>query len=219
MGGEPPGRHGLANRPAHGRGHRDALGVGNSPTIAAGQGAVWVANGGDGTLARIDPGTPRVTETIEVGSSPSALAIATGRCGRRHSLRPATGAGLLRLKWPALDPMASTAARTRSPRPQLPELVAGLAAYDGLVAYRRVGGAGGARLVANLASEVPEPSADGRTYVFELRRGIRFSNGAPSARRTRHSLERFLRLDVDAPSSYFDGVLGARRLYGRAPQL
>ena len=65
--------------------------------------------------------------------------------------------------------------------------------------------------MANLASEVPEPSADGRTYVFELRPGVRFSNGAPVRPEDfRHSLERFLRLDVDAVSPYLDGVLGAR---------
>ena len=47
--------------------------------------------------------------------------------------------------------------------------------------------------------------------MFELRRGIRFSNGAAVRPEDfRHSLERFLRLDVGAPSSYFDGVLGAR---------
>ena len=188
--------------------------VGTEPTaIAAGEGAVWVANGGDGTLARIDPGTRRVTETIEVGGSPSALAIADGSVWTTALASPESHrGGTLRLKWPEYAPIAACRCVDPIAYANFQSWWLAALAYDGLVAYRRVGGAGGARLVANLASEVPEPSADGRTYVFELRRGIRFSNGAPVRPEDfRHSLERFLRLDVDAPSSYFDGVLGARR--------
>jgi len=198
--------------------HRDAVTdtvrVGAEPTaIAAGEGAVWVANGGDGTLARIDPGTSHVTEVIEVGSRPSALAISDGAVWTTAVASPESHrGGTLRLKWPSYVP--GTQCRCADPIAYNNFQSWWLAslAYDGLVAYRRIGGAGGARLVANLASEVPEASADGRTYVFELRRGIRFSNGAPVRPEDfRHSLERFLRLDVDAPASYFSGVVGARR--------
>ena len=191
----------------------ETLGVGTEPTaIAAGEGAVWVANRGDGTLARIDPSIPRVTETIEVGGNPSALAIADGSVWTT-ALASAEShrGGTLRLKWPKYAPIAACRCVDPIAYANFQSWWLAALSYDGLVAYRRVGGAGGARLVANLASEVPEPSADGRTYVFELRRGIRFSNGAPVRPEDfRHSLERFLRLDVDAPSSYFDGVLGAR---------
>jgi YVTN family beta-propeller protein len=192
----------------------ETLRVGIEPTaIAVGEGAVWVANGGDGTLARIDRGTRRVTETIEVGGNPSALAIADGSVWTTALASPESHrGGRLRLMWPAYDP--STRCRCADPiaYDNFQSWWLASLAYDGLLAYRRVGGAGGARLVANLATDVPEPSDDGRTYVFELRRGIRFSNGAPVRPEDfRHSLERFLRLDVDAPSSYFDGVIGARR--------
>jgi len=192
----------------------ETLPVGAEPTaIAAGEGAVWVANRGEGTLARIDPDTRRVTETIEVGGSPSALAVADGSVWTTALASPASHrGGTLRLKWPAYAPIAACRCADPIAYGNFQSWWLASLAYDGLVAYRRVGGAGGARLVANLASEVPEPSADGRTYVFELRRGIRFSNGAPVRPEDfRHSLERFLRLDVDAPSTYFDGVLGARR--------
>jgi len=198
--------------------YRDAvtetLGVGTEPTaIAAGEGAVWVANAGDATLARIDPGTRRVTETIEVGGSPSALAIADGSVWTTALASPESHrGGTLRLTWPAYDKSVPCRCADPIAYNNFQSWWLASLAYDGLVAYRRVGGAGGATLVANLASEVPEPSADGRTYVFELRRSIRFSNGAPVRPEDfRHSLERFLRLNVDAPSSYFDGVLGARR--------
>jgi len=195
----------------------DTLPVGNEPTaIAAGEGAVWIANAGDGTLARIDPDTREVSKTIEVGGSPSAVAIADGSVWTTALASPSGHrGGTLRLSWP-VDEGGGTC---RCPDPMAYNSLQSwwLAAltHDGLVAYRRVGGAGGTRLVANLASELPQPSADGKTYVFELRRGIRFSNGARVRPEDfRHSLERFLRAGHGpgaASISYFDGVLGARR--------
>ncbi len=42
--------------------------VGTRPSaVAFGEGAVWVANAGDGTVSRVDPATDRVVATIEVG--------------------------------------------------------------------------------------------------------------------------------------------------------
>ena len=91
-------------------------------------------------------------------------------------------------------------------------MLAGLA-YDGLVAYRRVPGVAGGTLVGGLATRPPAPSADGRTYVFTLRRGIRYSDGTPVRPGDfRASMERYL----GAPSfatfpPYFSGIVGARR--------
>ena len=51
--------------------------------------------------------------------------------------------------------------------------------YDGLVAFRKVEGAAGMVLVPDLADAIPEPSDEGRTYVFHLRPGIRFDGGRP----------------------------------------
>ena len=88
-------------------------------------------------------------------------------------------------------------------------------AYDGLVAYRRTAGAAGATLVGALATDAPEPSDDGRTYVFTLRPGVEFSNGAPVRPEDfRASIERFLqvtRTRVFPP--YFDGIVGADSLH------
>ena len=50
---------------------------------------------------------------------------------------------------------------------------------DGLVGYRQVGGVQGNAIVPDLASAIPDPTDGGRTYVFHLRRGIRFSTGRP----------------------------------------
>jgi YVTN family beta-propeller protein len=54
--------------------------VGRSPgAIAVAADAVWVANGGDGTVSRIDPDTDRVAATVRVGGSPQGIALAAGR--------------------------------------------------------------------------------------------------------------------------------------------
>ena len=49
--------------------------------------------------------------------------------------------------------------------------------HDGLVGFKRTGGAEGATIVPDLATAVPTPTDNGRTYQFTLRPGIKFSNG------------------------------------------
>ena len=48
---------------------------------------------------------------------------------------------------------------------------------DGLLAFRKAEGAAGLEVVPDLAEALPEISDGGRTYVFRLRRGVRFSDG------------------------------------------
>ena len=93
-------------------------------------------------------------------------------------------------------------------------------AYDGLVAYRRVQGAAGHTLVGALATTAPEPSSDGKTYVFTLRPGLRYSDGRP-VRPTdfRASMERFLVGTRDYPPGTFPAlyadIVGARQCMRR----
>lgn len=55
------------------------LKVGKNPgAIAAGEGAVWVANYGDGTITRVDPARGQVVATIVVGGRPTAIAAGAG---------------------------------------------------------------------------------------------------------------------------------------------
>ena len=48
---------------------------------------------------------------------------------------------------------------------------------DGLTGFKRVGGPDGATLVPDLASAIPQATDGGKTYVFHIRPGIKFSNG------------------------------------------
>jgi YVTN family beta-propeller protein len=183
--------------------------VGVSPTsVAAGLGAVWVANAGDGSIARIEPGSdPAVDKWIPVESSPNAIALADGNAwATTLPSLPDHRGGVLRvesfpLSCGCVDPAFA------EPRP-LGSTVIPLA-YDGLIAFRRVGGIGGAALVPNLAVRVPVPTDQGRTYTFQLRRGVRYSDGTPvRASDVRYSLERALTLVSDL-TRYYGAVVGA----------
>src|SRR5215471_139880 len=49
--------------------------------------------------------------------------------------------------------------------------------HDGLVAFKRVGGPEGTKIVPDLATSVPAPTNNGTMYKFTLRSGLKFSNG------------------------------------------
>ena len=69
--------------------------------------------------------------------------------------------------------------------------------YDGLVGFRRVGGLDGGTLVPDLALSKPEPTEGGRTYTFQLREGIRYSNGDPvEAEDFRGAIERVFAIET-----------------------
>ena len=82
-------------------------------------------------------------------------------------------------------------------------------AYDGLVAYRRADGIAGATLVGGLATRPPAPSPDGRTYVFTLRKGLRYSDGSPVRPGDfRASMERYLHATGKGFPPYFARIAG-----------
>jgi peptide/nickel transport system substrate-binding protein len=82
---------------------------------------------------------------------------------------------------------------------------------DGLVTYRRAGGLSGSTLVPDLATTLPIPTDGGRTYTFELRRGIRYSTGAlVKPEDFRHELERVFALGNGYPQSFYTGIAGAQ---------
>jgi YVTN family beta-propeller protein len=187
--------------------------VGAEPSaLAVDDQGVWVASSGDGRLSRLDPETGEAGEQIEVGGSPSGLALTPGGVWTSvQASRESHRGGTLRLSW---EPHEFQCRRCVDPidydNTQSWELAS--LAYDGLIAYRRVGGAAASTLVGNLATDVPEPSADGRTYVFELRSGIRFSNGdSVRPEDFRSSIERLLRVNGGGSfASYFEGIVGGR---------
>jgi peptide/nickel transport system substrate-binding protein len=80
--------------------------------------------------------------------------------------------------------------------------------YDGLVTWKKVGGSAGNTLVPDLATALPTPTDGGKTYTFTLRKGIKYSNGAPvKASDFLRAIER--EFTVPGPvGSFYQGIVG-----------
>ncbi|HTA10709.1 MAG TPA: ABC transporter substrate-binding protein [Streptosporangiaceae bacterium] len=80
--------------------------------------------------------------------------------------------------------------------------------HDGLVGFAHVGGLPGTKIVPDLATSIPTPTNGGKTYVFHIRHGIKFSNGQvlkPSDFVT--TFER--QFTVPGPTSFYSTIVGA----------
>ena len=124
-------------------------------------------------LGREDrPGTNAVVETIQTGQRPAGVEIDEGRLW--VAVRDASAAhrgGTLRVAVPDVGPTIDQFDYSLLWNLNL--------TGDGLTAYRRVAGTPGAALVPDLATSIPTPSDDGRTYTFQLVQGVRYSTGEP----------------------------------------
>ena len=179
-----------------------AVGDGPRGIVVVGDG-VWVSNEFDGMLTLIDQRTNAVTRSVLIGQRPQGLAAASPRLFVAvRSAGSAHRGGTLRIVGEA--PYFRNSIDTLN----IGAWSATISTNDGLVAFRRVGGAGGNQLVPNLALALPTPSDGGRTYTFRLRAGIRYSNGAPvEPVDFRRALERnFLVFHEAAP---YSAIVGA----------
>ena len=179
--------------------------VGDGPSgIAVVDGIVWVANEADATLSRIElgetPSQPSVGQMV-VGSVPQGIEGVNG--GLWVSVRGETTShrgGTLRLvsldQPKSLDPAKFDASY----------LVRHLLG-DGLVAFEPIGGIN-STLVPDLATSIPTPTDGDKTYTFELRAGIRYSNGEVVAPDDfRRALERGFGVSK-AVADYYGGLVG-----------
>jgi peptide/nickel transport system substrate-binding protein len=150
--------------------------VGHDPTgLAAAAGKVWVLVGQPASVVRIDPDTLHTTTTL-LHSLPKAIAGAPNGQTWLAALAPPAShrGGTLRVVAGGFSDPFDPAAADDTPDWQALSLT-----NDGLVTYQRVGGAGGTQVVPDLAIALPTVSANSLTYTFQLRRGIRYSNGRP----------------------------------------
>jgi len=193
------------------------LRVGRNPSaLAATPQGVWVANGGEDTIKRVDSRSAEVDRTVTLGSRPSGIALSGGTV-YAAAVVPLEGhrGGVLKVtsepsECRCADPIFALG-------PNVTDFGVASLVYDGLVAYRRVGGSAGAELVPDLAGSLPTSTDDGRTYSVQLRDGIRFSYGTPvRAADFRASVERDLAVN---PFSAFQGVVGAAHCSAKACDL
>ena len=87
------------------------------------------------------------------------------------------------------------------------------AIYNGLLDYKGFT----TQLQPDLAADMPKISADGKTYTFKIRSGVKFSNGrAVTADDFKYSWERMLNPNTAGPmtgGSFWGGVHGAQDFY------
>ncbi len=81
--------------------------------------------------------------------------------------------------------------------------------YLPLLGYKHVNGPDGATLVPYLAKELPKVSADGTTYTFTLRKGLKYSDGTPvKASDFPATIKRDYK--IDSPGvGFFSNIVGA----------
>ncbi len=166
--------------------------VGEGPDgIAVGSGVVWVSGEFSEAIVRIDPAENQVVKRIRVANRPKGLtlhedrlwlAVQASGAGHRGGRLVVGGSGSIQ---GSIDPTYRSWAGTESSLST---------AYDGLVAPARRGGSEGNLIVPNLAVSLPEITAGGTRYAFQLRSGIRYSDGTSvRASDFRRAYERALR--------------------------
>jgi len=132
----------------------------------------------------------------------AVMSLGIGGCGRSGGVQ----AGTLRATYSSfpdyLDPQLSYSAEGWT------------AMYDTylpLLTYAHANGDAGSELVPALVESLPKVSDGGRTYTFTLRRGLRYSDGAPiRASDFPASIERLFRVNSPA-SPFFTVIVGAER--------
>ena len=177
--------------------------VGDGPAaVAAGADRVWVASELAGTIAAIDPDTDAIATRHDTGQRPVGVALGGGRLW--VAARDATAAhqgGTLRVGDNDIGTFVDQTDYSLTWQLNL--------TGDGLTTYRRAHGADGATLVPDLAVAIPTPTDGGRTYTFQVRRGVRYSSGETvGAADFRRAIERYYRVGP-VPVPYYDAIAGA----------
>lgn len=82
--------------------------------------------------------------------------------------------------------------------------------YDGLVTFKKAVGEEGFTIVADIAEEIPAPENSGKTYVFKIRKGIKFSDGRElGVKDVVASFQRIFKVSSPTSGSFFSGIVGA----------
>ncbi len=82
--------------------------------------------------------------------------------------------------------------------------------YDGLVTFKKVSGADSNIVVPDLAEALPTVQDDGKTYVFKLRQGVKFSDGRDvTTKDVVASFQRLFKVSNPNAGSWFNNILGA----------
>jgi peptide/nickel transport system substrate-binding protein len=82
--------------------------------------------------------------------------------------------------------------------------------YDGLVTFKHAKGSEGFTIVPDLAEEMPKAEDGGKTYVFKLRKGIKFSNGQElTVKDVVASFQRIFKISGPTSGTFYNLIVGA----------
>jgi len=82
--------------------------------------------------------------------------------------------------------------------------------YDGLVTFKQAAGEEGFTIVPDLAEAMPVPRDGGKTYVFQLRKGIQFADGRTvTVKDVVSSFQRIFKVSSPTAGSFYNGIVGA----------
>ena len=155
------------------------LGEGSQPTaFSEAGGMLWVVSTTDEALYEVDVGKSpaRVVRRVALGVVPAGVTTAEKDgavwvIGAQDPARHRGGTLRIRGEDPgSVDPSFGGI-----------KIASGLlsGSYDGLVGLRHAAGAKGNEVVPDLADTLPTSTDGGRSYSFQLRSGIRWSDGRP----------------------------------------
>ncbi len=147
-----------------------------------------------------------LTRTVAMGLALAALGLA-------GTASAATQAELMKLhRGGTLELISSSSEGTIDPQVNYTaeywQLYQGV--YDGLVTFAKGEGADGNKIVPDLATEIPAAEDGGKTYVFHLRKGIKFSNGQEvTVNDVYASFVRIFKVKGPTAGTFYNGIVGA----------
>jgi peptide/nickel transport system substrate-binding protein len=84
------------------------------------------------------------------------------------------------------------------------------ATQDGLVTFKAAGGDEAFKIVPDLAVAIPKPTDGGKTWKFQLRKGIKYSNGKPvQPRDVLYTFERIFKVHTPTAGGFYSVIVGA----------
>ena len=139
-----------------------------------------------------------------------AIALAVAGCGSSSSSSPSAAPSSTGKPGGTFTILANSSFGVADPAQNytLQEWQLLIDTHDGLTTFAKENGVAGTKIVPDLATSIPTPTNGGKTYVFHIRHGIKFSNGEvlkPSDFVT--TFER--QFTVPGPTAFYSDIVGA----------
>ncbi|WP_395019854.1 ABC transporter substrate-binding protein [Dongia sp.] len=82
--------------------------------------------------------------------------------------------------------------------------------YDGLLNFKKGTGDEGFKVVPDIAEDMPQVADDGKTLVFKIRKGLKFSNGQElTTKDVVASFQRIFKVSSPTAGGFYAGIVGA----------